>query len=114
MRLKELLKKYRGLIIFLCMLVILTPFAFIIAEHFNFGDAWGEWGAETLQEIAGFVPEGMKSHEGIYDKAPLPDYSAPGLESKGVLVYFISGVTGVGVIFLIFFVSYKLFYRRKD
>lgn len=108
------LKKYRGLIILLFILTFLTPLAFLVAEHFNFGDAWGEWESEALQKIVGFVPEGMKRQEGLREKSPMPDYSIPGMESFGALGYFISAIAGIIIIFVIFFLFYKLSLRKKN
>lgn len=114
MKLFEFLKKYRVLLLFLGFLVLLTPLAFKVAEHFNFGDAWGEWSSEVVEEMTGVTPEGMKKLEGIYDKAPLPDYSMP---DKGIIsgevAYLLSGFAGIILIFILFFSAMKIFSRKS-
>lgn len=113
MRQFEFLKKYRVLLLFLGFLVFLTPLAFKVAEHFNFGDAWGEWSSKDIGEMSGITPEGMKKLEGIYDKAPLPDYSLPDKKIiSGELAYLLSGLAGIILIFILFFGAMKVFSKK--
>ncbi len=115
MKLFEFLKKYRVLLLFLGFLVFLTPLVFKVAEHFNFGDAWGEWSSEVVEKMVGVTPEGMKKLEGLYDKAPLPDYSMPSQGFiSGELAYLLSGLTGIILIFILFFSAMKVFSRKVD
>lgn len=95
-------KEEKRLWIGLGILILLTPLG-MIAQ----GTAWGEWAAEELKEILGYVPKGLERLEGIW-KAVLPDYSIPGLEGHPLLSalgYLLSAVIGVaavvGVMFLI-------------
>ncbi|MGD0919371.1 MAG: hypothetical protein ABSB22_23255 [Thermodesulfobacteriota bacterium] len=44
----------------LFILALLTPLGVILPEKFNAGDAWGEWGPETLEKLLGYVPDGLK------------------------------------------------------
>jgi len=101
MTLREFFKKYRAIVTLLVVLVLLTPFVYLIAEHFNFGEAWGEWDSEVVKELTGIAPEGMKQLEGVYKNAPLSDYSF--FQSSNAISYFLSGLTGIVVILLIFF-----------
>ncbi len=79
------------------ILILLTPLGLIVPKWFGAEGAWGEWGMDEIEKIAGFVPEGMKLLAEIW-KAPLPDYAVPG-QSKGPVLegfgYILSGVVGI-------------------
>lgn len=89
--------------IFILLLIILSPLG-LLAE----GTAWGEWGAEELQEIIGFVPQGME--KGFNFNAVIPDYTISGVNE--VLGYIISAVLGVLLILLVFRVV-KVFMKKE-
>ena len=40
-------------------LIILSPLGLIIPDHFKAGSAWGEWGADKIQKLVGYVPKGL-------------------------------------------------------
>jgi cobalt/nickel transport protein len=66
------------------ILALLSPLGIIIPKMVGAGGAWGEWGLDEIEKVAGFVPEGMKHIADIW-KAPLPDYALP-VERKGLAV----------------------------
>ncbi|MCX2727765.1 cobalt transporter CbiM [Thermomicrobium sp. 4228-Ro] len=79
------------------VLVLLTPLGLVAS-----GSAWGEWSAEELQQLVGYVPSGLARWEGWW-RAPLPDYSVPWLPAEAsffeqVLAYVLSAVVGVGLV----------------
>lgn len=89
------------------ILVLLSPLGLIIPAFFGAGGAWGEWGIDEIEKIAGFVPEGMKRLAESW-KAPLPDYAVPGQDQGAApegLGYIVTGVIGIaataGVMYLI-------------
>lgn len=86
-------KKTKGIWGLLLGLIALTPIGLLAS-----GTAWGEWGAEELQGITGYTPQGI-SH-GFEWKALLPDYSVSGIPE--VAGYIISAILGVAIL-LIFF-----------
>ena len=51
-------KLWTGLLI----MALISPVGILLPEIFNSGDTWGEWGAEALEKIIGFVPEGLKKY----------------------------------------------------
>jgi cobalt/nickel transport system permease protein len=108
-----MIKKYRGLLILLIVLTILTPLAFILAEKFNFGEAWGEWGAEEIQKMTGYVPEGLENHEGLWSNAPMPDYSISLFKIPGSIGYFVSAVAGILLIIAVFSLGAKILQRGE-
>ncbi|PIP19007.1 MAG: cobalamin biosynthesis protein [Candidatus Omnitrophica bacterium CG08_land_8_20_14_0_20_41_16] len=88
----------------LAVLIILSPIGLILPEHFKAGSAWGEWGADEMQKLAGYVPNGLKRLSILWN-APMPDYAVKGWEEKGLLylifAYIISAIVGIGLIVLV-------------
>jgi cobalt/nickel transport protein len=98
------------LVIFLLVLAILSPLGIILPEVFKAGDAWGEWGLETIQEMLGFVPEGLKRLADLW-KAPVPDYNLGGEGSPlvvQVLSYILSALIGIGLVGGVIFIVVRL------
>jgi cobalt/nickel transport system permease protein len=93
----------------LALLVVLTPLGLYIPARFGAGSAWGEWSAEEIKGMAGYVPRGL-SHLGSIWRAPIPDYE---FGSGGALTYVISGLAGTLVIVLVVFLLRKLSKGRK-
>ncbi|MFO0751855.1 MAG: PDGLE domain-containing protein [Thermodesulfovibrionales bacterium] len=75
----------------LLAMALLSPLGVLLPLWFKAGDAWGEWGADTLQELLGYVPEGLRKYVGLW-KAPLPDYAFG--EGDPLFAYIASGVLG--------------------
>ncbi|MCX5667999.1 MAG: PDGLE domain-containing protein [Candidatus Omnitrophica bacterium] len=84
----------------LAILIILSPIGLILPEHFKAGSAWGEWGADEMQKLAGYIPQGLEKLAGLWN-APIPDYAFKGWEEKGLLrlsfAYIISAIIGIGI-----------------
>jgi cobalt/nickel transport protein len=110
------MKLYKKYLIFLGILVILTPIGLILPEYFHAGDAWGEWSVDKVKEQTGYEPAGMKKDAEIYS-APIPDYNI-GKEndkiSKRSVNYIISGLVGAGLIILVTFGVSKLMAGKKE
>ncbi|MCC6345820.1 MAG: PDGLE domain-containing protein [Nitrospirales bacterium] len=78
-------------------MALLSPLGIFLPLWFKAGDAWGEWSADTLKELLGYVPEGLEKYAELW-KAPLPDYSFNGESSPLALqsfAYIVSGVLGI-------------------
>ena len=60
---------YRRYGLILLGMVLLTPLGLLAR-----GSAWGEWGTEELEQLLGFVPQGVEKASGWW-QALLPDYS---------------------------------------
>ncbi|MFZ5995903.1 MAG: PDGLE domain-containing protein [Nitrospirota bacterium] len=103
-------KLWVGLII----MALFTPLGIILPRIFNAGDAWGEWGTDTLEKLLGYVPGGLKKYADIW-KAPLSDYSFGG-ESASLLMqivsYIISGLIGIVLLGLIIYFISKFLARH--
>jgi hypothetical protein len=94
----------------LIVLALLSPLGIILPEKFKAGDAWGEWGTDTLEKLLGYVPEGLKKYSELW-KAPIPDYNLGGdSATMGVqmLSYVVSGFIGILVVGLIVYAIAKL------
>jgi hypothetical protein len=92
----------------LVIMALLTPLGILLPEMFNSGDAWGEWGTDTIEKLPGFVPEGLKKYAETW-KVPVPDYN-PGGEDAALTVkvisYIASGLLGIALVALvIYFIS---------
>ena len=97
------------------ILVLLSPFGLIIPKLMGAEGAWGDWGLDEIQKIAGFVPEGMKRLAELW-KAPLTNYALPG-QNRGFLHgsfgYILAAVIGVAFTAGIMYLLAKLL-GKKD
>ncbi len=96
--------------VFLGVLVLLSPLGLILPEHFKAGSAWGEWGADEVKELVGYIPAGLKKLGGLWN-APIPDYAFQGWEEKGLthlsFAYILSGILGVSLVVLVMWLMGK-------
>ena len=98
-------------------LILLSPLGLLLPEHFKAGDAWGEWGTDTINELVGYIPQGLEKFSNLW-KAPIPDYAFKGWQGKGLsylsVAYIFSAVLGIGVIVLVIFIIGRLLSRRGE
>ena len=85
----------------LAALIVLSPLGLFLPDRFQAGSAWGEWGADEMTKLVGYVPKGLETLSTLWN-APLPDYAFRGREEKGLsslsFAYIISAVVGIAVI----------------
>ena len=98
--------------LWIIFLGLFSPLGLILCKFYNADSAWGEWGADQLQKLVGYVPQGFIKLSGFWD-APLRDYSFKGWEQGDMmrlsLSYFLSAVVGIAVIAgIVFFLGKKL------
>lgn len=92
-------KLQKRILLFLIILVLLTPVGIFLPMAFNAGDAWGEWSAETVQSMVGYVPEGLQKYSDSYS-APIPDYTLNEKDestTRQSLYYIVSGILGAAI-----------------
>jgi cobalt/nickel transport protein len=81
----------------LLVMALLTPLGILLPEKFRAEGAWGEWSAEQLEKLLGYVPGGMKKLADLW-KAPIADYNFGG-EGASMTVqavsYIASGLFGI-------------------
>jgi len=111
MKINRLQKK---ILIILLLLCLLTPVGILLPMWFNAGDAWGEWSAQTLKELTGYVPKGLAKYSDVW-KAPLTDYT---INSKDKSIahrsgyYIVSGIAGATVTFVVMLLISGLIVRN--
>ena len=92
------------LFIALGVCILCSPLGLILPDRFKAGSAWGEWGADEMEKLVGYVPQGL-ARLGELWKAPMPDYAFKGWEEKSLthlsLAYIISALVGVALIVLV-------------
>jgi hypothetical protein len=104
-------KLWTGLLI----MALLSPLGMLLPEILNSGDAWGEWGADTLEKLLGYVPEGLKKYTDVW-KAPVPDYN-PGGENTSmairVISYAVSGIIGILAVVMVIYAISKILVKNE-
>ncbi|MFN8471390.1 MAG: cobalt transporter CbiM [Anaerolineae bacterium] len=93
----------RPLWIGIAALVVLSPLGLLAG-----GSAWGEWAADEIGDIVGFVPQGLANTQGW--TAPLPDYSVEGLAPY--IGYILSAAIGILVVIAVVWAIGRLVARR--
>jgi predicted PurR-regulated permease PerM len=104
----------RKILIVLLILCILAPVGILLPVFFNAGDAWGEWSAQTLKDMTGYVPQGLAKYSDVW-KAPIPDYT---LSSKDPSLvhqsgyYIVSGIFGATLTYLLMLLISRLIVKN--
>ncbi len=100
----------------IAVLIVLSPLGLILPEHFKAGSAWGEWGANEMQKLVGYVPKGLEKLSAIWN-APMPDYAFKGWGEKGLshlsLAYIVSAIVGIGLVVLVVMGIGKLLIKKE-
>jgi cobalt/nickel transport system permease protein len=90
----------------LVVLAFATPLGLLAA-----GTAWGEWAADELQNLLGYIPRGLKSMSNLWH-APLPDYIVPGMGD--IAGYIVSALLGIVLLcFLVWMLGRWITRRNK-
>ena len=97
-------------------LILLSPLGLILPDHFKAGSAWGEWGADEMQKLVGYIPQGLEKLGALWN-APLPDYAFKGWEEKGLahlsFAYIISAVVGSALVALMIWLLGKILVNKS-
>jgi hypothetical protein len=101
----------------LAILIVLSPLGLLLPKHFKAGSAWGEWGIDEIQKLAGYVPKGLQKLASLW-KAPLPDYAFKGWEGKALphlsFAYIISALIGIAAVVLVVLFIGKILTKKGD
>lgn len=101
----------------IAILIVLSPLGLLLPEYFKAGSAWGEWGADEIEKMVGYIPKGLARLAELW-KAPLPDYAFKGWEEKGLpslsFAYIISAAIGVIAVVLLALIIGKALSRKGD
>jgi len=101
-----LVKKFMYLI---GAMIVLSPLGILLV--WNYGDAWGEWGADELVKKFGESKiSGMLHLADIWNYAPLPDYNIPGWDDPvhASIGYIISAIVGVVLCVGVYYLLVKI------
>ncbi len=98
---------WKPLWVALIALIILTPLGLLAT-----GTPWGEWGAQELGNIAGFIPSGMKAMGDLW-MGVMPGYGLPGVDGRASspALYIVSAAIGSAAIVFIVFLWGRLWRR---
>jgi len=90
----------RPIYVLIAALIVASPIGLIAGSSLlpQFGDAWGEWGAEDVASLVGYTPAGMEG--GFSYESLMPDYTLGAL--PGALAYIVSAVVGVALLIILF------------
>ncbi len=111
MKIDKLQKK---ILIILLLLCLITPVGILLPVFFNAGDAWGEWSAQTVKDLVGYVPQGLAKYSDVW-KAPLPDYTINSGDTSVVHqsgYYIVSGIFGATVTYVVMLLISRLIIRN--
>lgn len=107
-------KLQKKILIFLLLLCLITPAGIFLPAWFNAGDAWGEWSAQTVKDMTGYVPKGLAKYSDVWE-APLPDYNING-SNKSVVhrsgFYIVSGIAGATGSYVVMLLISRLIVRN--
>lgn len=101
--------------LWLFVMALLSPLGIILPELFNAGDAWGEWGIDTIEKLLGFIPEGMKKNADIWT-APISDYAFGGentVLTMKIFSYIVSGFLGIIITSVIMIIIAGLLFKHE-
>ena len=109
---KTIAKLWIGILV----LIILAPLGLILPDHFKAGSAWGEWGADEMQKLIGYVPKGLEKLSSLWS-APFPDYASKGWEQKPLvnlsLAYIFSAAIGILICVCVVFILGKFLSKKE-
>ena len=108
MKLDKLQKK---ILIILLSLCLITPLGILLPMFFNAGNAWGEWSAQTVKSLIGYVPDGLAKYSGIWT-APITDYTLNSTDKSVVHqsgFYIIASIIGATLTFVVNLTTQKLY-----
>jgi hypothetical protein len=109
-------KLQKKIMVFLLILCLITPAGILLPVCFNAGDAWGEWSAQTVKDLVGYVPKGLAKYSGVWN-APLTDYTI-NRDDKSVVrqsgFYIVSGIIGATVTYIVMLLISRLIVRNGE
>ena len=116
MAIKVKINKFqKRLLIILLVLCLITPIGVLLPAVFDTGDAWGEWSAQTLKEMIGYVPDGLAKYSDKWN-APVQDYSVDAKDPSLVHqsgYYIVSGIFGATITYVVLLLISGLIVRNE-
>jgi cobalt/nickel transport protein len=82
------------------ILAVISPIGLYLPDKLNAGSAWGEWGADEMKGLVGYVPAGLEKLSSLWNSV-MPDYAFKGWEGKGLghlgFAYIFSALVGIAL-----------------
>jgi len=82
------------------ILAVISPIGLFLPDKFKAGAAWGEWGADEIKGLIGYIPSGLEKLSSFWH-AIMPDYAFKGWEGKGLghlsFAYIVSAIIGIAL-----------------
>lgn len=107
-------KLQKKILVGLLLLCLITPIGILLPAFFKTGDAWGEWSAQTVKELVGYVPRGLAKYSQLW-KAPLSDYTIHSGDKSIVHqsgYYIVSGIFGATITYVVMLLISVLIIRN--
>jgi hypothetical protein len=99
----------------LAILIAATPLGLLVPVVVGADTAWGEWSAQELRALVGYLPARMAHLSDLW-RAPLPDYALPGQERARLPAlggsYVLSALIGAAVAALVMILIGRVLVRR--
>ncbi len=98
------------------IMALISPIGIILPEKFKAGDAWGEWGTDTIKEMLGYVPKGLERLSGLWNP-PMPDYGFRGENAAPAVqygAYIVSGILGIALVWLVVLLIKKTLLKQTE
>jgi len=112
MKLNRLQKKILVILLALCLI---TPIGILLPMFFNAGDAWGEWSAQTVKALIGYVPDGLARYSGVWT-APIADYTLNNADRSVVHqsgFYIVASIIGATLTFFVMLIISRLIIKNE-
>jgi hypothetical protein len=82
------------------VLALLSPLGLYLTDTFKAGSAWGEWSAEEMKNLVGYIPTGLNKLSSLW-KGVLPAYAFKGMKNASLghlsMAYIVSAVVGIAL-----------------
>jgi hypothetical protein len=105
----------RKLWIGLGVMALLSPLGLILPQKMNSGGAWGEWDAETLKQMLGYVPEGLMRMADVW-VAPIKGYGMGDAQTAlwvKMAFYIVCGLIGLALVAIVMYAISKLVLKNE-
>ena len=109
-------KQQKKVLIILFFLCLISPVGILLPIVFNAGDAWGEWSAQTVKDLIGYVPKGLEKYSDVWN-APLPDYTVDTNDTSVVHqsgYYIVSGIIGATLAYIVMLLISKIIVKNGE
>ncbi len=100
----------------IAFLAVITPLGLYVPYKLNSKSAWGEWSAQEIKMLVGYIPGELEKVSGVW-KAPVSGYGAHGWFGKDAahrgFGYFLSGIIGIAACVGIAFIIGKILSKKE-